>query len=115
MSKMPETAYKNLDFLNSTSARTIRILSEYLEPKNRLQREKVKDTIVFFGSARFCDAETAGRRAAEANTADEVRQAKRLQAAGATHVARFTSNQGLTSAQQHIDASRAFAEAYRKA
>ena len=80
MSKKPETAYKNLGFLNSASARTLRILAEYLEPKSRLQRQKVKDTIVFFGSARFCDAETAGRRAAEANTADEVRQAKRLQA-----------------------------------
>ncbi len=80
MSKTPETAYKNLGFLNSASARTLRILSEYLEPQSRLQRQKVKDTIVFFGSARFCDSETAGRRVAEANTPDEVRQAKRLQA-----------------------------------
>ena len=79
MSKTPEAAYKNLGFLNSAAARTIRLLSEYLEPQNRLQRQKVKDTIVFFGSARFCDAETAGRRLAEANTADEIRQAKRLQ------------------------------------
>ena len=46
---------------------------------------------------------------------EQVEQAKRLEAAGATHVALFTSNQGLTSAQQHIDAIRAFAEAYRKA
>ncbi len=79
MSKTPETAYKNLGFLNSASARTLRILAEYLEPQSRLKWQKVKDTIVFFGSARFCDAETAERRVAEANTADEIRQAKRLQ------------------------------------
>ena len=46
---------------------------------------------------------------------EQVQQAKRLEAAGATHAALFTANQGLTSAQQHIDAVRAFAEAYRKA
>ena len=80
MSKKPETAYKNLGFLNSASARTLRILAEYLEPKSRFQWQKVEDTIVFFGSARFCDAETAERRVAEANTADEIRQAKRLRA-----------------------------------
>ena len=80
MSKKPEAAYKNMGFLNSASARTLRILSEYLEPQSRLQWQEVKDTIVFFGSARFCDTETAGRRLAEANTADEIRQAKRMQA-----------------------------------
>ena len=80
MSKKPEKAYNNLGFLNSASARTLRILAEYLEPQSRFQWQKVKDTIVFFGSARFCDAETADRRVAESNTVDEIRQAKRLQA-----------------------------------
>jgi probable F420-dependent oxidoreductase len=46
---------------------------------------------------------------------EQVEEAKRLEAAGATHAALFTSGQGLTSPQQHIDAVRAFAEAYRKA
>ena len=47
-----ETAYKKLDFLNSKDARTVRILSEYLYPKARLEEEKVTNTIVIFGSAR---------------------------------------------------------------
>jgi uncharacterized protein (TIGR00730 family) len=46
-------AYHNLDFLNGPSARPIRLLSELLEPQQQLRREGVKDTIVFFGSARF--------------------------------------------------------------
>ena len=47
-----EKAYKNLDFLNSKDARTLRILAEYLHPKIQLEEEKVMDTIVIFGSAR---------------------------------------------------------------
>ena len=47
-----EKAYKNLDFLNSKDARTLRILAEYLHPKIQLEEEKVTNTIVIFGSAR---------------------------------------------------------------
>ena len=47
-----EKAYKNLDFLNSKDARTLRILSEYLYPKKQLEEQKVTNTIVIFGSAR---------------------------------------------------------------
>jgi len=48
----PKKAYKNLDFLRSDYARTIRILSEYLEPESRLKKNKVNNTVLFFGSAR---------------------------------------------------------------
>ena len=47
--KKPLKAYKNLDFLNSPDAREIRILAEYLEPKHRFEKYKIRDTIVFFG------------------------------------------------------------------
>jgi uncharacterized protein (TIGR00730 family) len=46
-------AYKNLRFLNSPQARSLRILSEFLEPLSRFKKEGIKDTIVFFGSARI--------------------------------------------------------------
>jgi len=46
-------AYKNEGFLDSSGARPIRILSEYLEPLDHFRREKIRDTIVFFGSARI--------------------------------------------------------------
>ena len=45
-------AYKNDDFLNSPDARILRILSEYLEPLGHFRHERIRDTIVFFGSAR---------------------------------------------------------------
>jgi uncharacterized protein (TIGR00730 family) len=46
-------AYANMEFLNSPEARTIRMLSEFLEPQRRFRKEGVRDTIVFFGSARI--------------------------------------------------------------
>jgi uncharacterized protein (TIGR00730 family) len=49
---IPEKAYSNPEFLISPEARTLRILSEYLEPLSRLDRLKVNNTVLFLGSAR---------------------------------------------------------------
>ena len=48
-------AYLDQDFLNSPEARAIRLLAEYLEPLSVFRREKIRDTVVFFGSARIRD------------------------------------------------------------
>ncbi len=52
-------AYQNLEFLTSPEGRVLRILAEYIEPLNRFRRQKVQDTVVFFGSARFPSREHA--------------------------------------------------------
>ena len=46
-------AYKNPEFMMSPEARTVRMLCEYLEPATRLDREKVGQAVIFFGSARL--------------------------------------------------------------
>jgi uncharacterized protein (TIGR00730 family) len=46
-------AYENPSFLNSPDGRILRILAEYAEPLARFRRERIQDTVVFFGSARF--------------------------------------------------------------
>ena len=46
-------AYQNQDFLNSPDGRVFRLLAEYQEPMTRFRRERIQDTVVFFGSARF--------------------------------------------------------------
>ncbi len=46
-------AYENPDFLNSPDGRLFRVLAEYQEPMTRFRRERIQDTVVFFGSARF--------------------------------------------------------------
>ena len=45
--------YNDDKFLGSMSGRPLRIMSEYLGPLSTIQRNKIKDTIVFFGSARI--------------------------------------------------------------
>ncbi|HLP17092.1 MAG TPA: LOG family protein [Bacteroidota bacterium] len=59
-----EKAYKNEGFLNSKSARPIRILSEFFEPLSRFEYYAVKDTVVFFGSARIKPPATAEKELA---------------------------------------------------
>ncbi|HMV70010.1 MAG TPA: LOG family protein [Myxococcota bacterium] len=66
MTQTPEKAYKNLSFLTSAPARTIRILCEYEEPRQRFQANGIRDTIVFFGSARAHPRDVAEQRLADA-------------------------------------------------
>lgn len=54
-------AYENTPFLNSPDGRMLRILAEYSEPLARFRRERVQDTVVFFGSARFRALEEASQ------------------------------------------------------
>jgi uncharacterized protein (TIGR00730 family) len=61
LKKAPK-AYNDEKFLNSPPARSLRILAEYLEPQNRFRKEKVKDTIVFYGSARLVSKREANKR-----------------------------------------------------
>jgi uncharacterized protein (TIGR00730 family) len=49
----PPLAYENPEFLNSPEGRPLRIMAEYAEPMARFRRERIQDTVVFFGSARF--------------------------------------------------------------
>ena len=55
----PPKFYKDPKFMNSPDARSLRILSEYLGPLSYFHREKIKDTIVFFGSARAVSKDQA--------------------------------------------------------
>ena len=52
-SKSAPLAYENQDFLSSPDGRSLRILAEYQEPMTRFRRERIEDTVVFFGSARI--------------------------------------------------------------
>ena len=65
-------AYKNERFLDSDDARPLRILAEYLEPLQAFHREHVRDTIVFFGSARLAAEGPLG------HYYDEARELARL-------------------------------------
>jgi uncharacterized protein (TIGR00730 family) len=58
----PKAPHENQEFMQSTPARPIRILAEYLHPLAQLKKEGIGDTIVMFGSARIESHETAASR-----------------------------------------------------
>jgi len=95
-----EKAYKNLGFLSSHNARTIRILAEYLEPQNRLRKNKIRDTVVFFGSAR-----TRSKEQAEAEL-----EALKKQITKAGHLDHKLSNE-LARAEMWLKQSRFYEDA----
>ncbi|HVO21778.1 MAG TPA: TIGR00730 family Rossman fold protein [Anaeromyxobacter sp.] len=61
-------AYLDREFLESDAARPVRILAEYLAPLEAFRLQGIKDTIVFFGSARIAPDGPLGRYYEEART-----------------------------------------------
>ena len=76
MAEPPPKAYRNQGFVGSRDARELRILSKYLEPEARFEKHRIRDTIVFFGSDRFKNPETAQRAMNQAVTASDVELAR---------------------------------------
>ena len=88
----PKAPHEDHRFLESTPARPLRILAEYLHPLVQLKKEGIADTIVMFGSARIESHEIAQARitrlkkenvrklsaTAQTRHSSEVRHAKSL-------------------------------------
>jgi len=86
----PVKAYKNLAYLTGPHARSLRVQCELMEPEHRFEAENIRNTLVFFGSARITDPAVAQERLAKAQDAvesapnptpkqeEELRIAKRL-------------------------------------
>jgi uncharacterized protein (TIGR00730 family) len=55
----PKTPHEDPKFMQSTPARPIRILGEYIHPLVQLKKQGIGDTVVMFGSARIESRETA--------------------------------------------------------
>lgn len=64
-------AFDNHEFLTSAGARELRILSEFIEPKLRFNKNKIIDTIVFFGSARIKSEREAKAKLRELKKSDK--------------------------------------------
>jgi uncharacterized protein (TIGR00730 family) len=62
----PALAYEDENFLEGEDGRPVRILAEYLEPLHRFRHANIRDTIVFFGSARLSSTGPLGRYYQEA-------------------------------------------------
>jgi uncharacterized protein (TIGR00730 family) len=90
-------AYENLDFLNSSEARIIRILAEFLEPQKEFKKHKIIDTIVFFGSARLKSKK------------DAIAELNKFKTMNPKSTPKFAEE--LRKAQHHVDTSRYYEDA----
>jgi uncharacterized protein (TIGR00730 family) len=99
-------AYSNPTFINSREGRSLRILSEYLEPKSRFERLRVDDTIVFMGSARIRSREQAEEALRKAEAGDGDLEAARTAVKMAVYyeAARTLANR-LTQWSKGLDSS----------
>jgi len=72
----PKAPHENREFMESTPARPIRILAEYIHPLAQLKKEGIGDTVVMFGSARIESHETASARHTRLKQAKTGRMSK---------------------------------------
>lgn len=106
-------AYRNLDFLNSPDGRLLRIMAEYTEPMARFRRERIQDTVVFFGSARFRALDiTHPQLQLLANTgSEELAPAEEQPASGAELAGGHTSELKCKRAEAAVEMSRFYEDA----
>lgn len=98
----PKVPHEDKQFLESTPARPLRILAEYIEPLVQLKREGIGDTIVMFGSARIEPEETAKARWTRLKKAN----VKKLSAEGRTR-----HRAAIKQAKSILEMSRYYEEA----
>ena len=98
----PKPPHEDLEFLQSTPARPLRIMAEYLQPMMQLKKENIADTIVIFGSARIESRETALAR---------VTRLKNQKTAKLKGGERATHRLALKDAKSALEMSRYYEEA----
>ncbi|HXA04908.1 MAG TPA: hypothetical protein VNY30_08715, partial [Bryobacteraceae bacterium] len=98
----PKAPHQDPKFLDSTAARPIRILAEYLHPLVQLKNEGIGDTIVMFGSARIESHETAQGR---------LTRLKKTPAAKLPAAQRAKHREALREAKSALEMSRYYEEA----
>jgi hypothetical protein len=121
--KLPEPlataslAYENPVFLNSPDGRILRMLSEYSEPLARFRREHIRDTVVFFGSARFHALDEANHELELLeNTGSVERAPKHEQPASLSDIAEGNASElSLRRARAAVEMSHYYEDARRLA
>jgi uncharacterized protein (TIGR00730 family) len=108
-------SYQNPAFINSPDGRVVRIISEYSEPLARFRRERIQDTIVFFGSARFREPADASRElelldkpgsTTPAPTEEQPASEEEIALGTASELRRHRAEAGVEMARYYEDARR---------
>ena len=83
--------YHNMEFIDSDVGRPIRILSEFMGPYQIFRQEGIKNTIVFFGSARTLPPDEIKKRRKGCKDKKELARLDRLEkVADSYNAARMT-------------------------
>ena len=98
----PKAPHQDPVFLESTAARPLRILAEYLHPLVQLKNEGIGDTIVMFGSARIESRETVQAR---------LNRLQKKPHARASKAERLKHRAALREAKNALEMSRYYEEA----
>src|ERR1700730_1374920 len=98
----PKAPHEDPKFLQSTPARPLRILAEYIHPYVQLKKEGIGDTIVMFGSARILPRDLALAR---------YNRLKLLPAHKIAAVNRVKHHAAVRRAKSLLEMSRYYAEA----
>jgi len=98
----PYAPHEDMSFLQSTPARPLRILAEYLHPLVQLKKEGIADTIVMFGSARIGPRDV---------TQAKVTRLKKVNTKKLSAEKRKGHRQALREAKSALEMSRYYEEA----
>ena len=74
-----QMAYLNKEFMESDAGRPLRILSEFYEPQQVFEQEEIKNSIVFFGSARTLPPDEIKKRRKGCKDKKELARLARLE------------------------------------
>ncbi len=108
-------SYEDPAFLNSPDGRALRIMAEYLKPLAHFRRERIQDTVVFFGSARFTSLDEASRAlelldtsgsAKPASAEEEPATLEKLASGQATQLQRAHAEAAVEMARYYEDARK---------
>ena len=111
----PPLFYEDPALLNSPDGRPLRMMAEYAGPLARFRRERIQDTVVFFGSARFRALDEAAKHlellatngsVEPAPAAEQPPSAAQLAAGQATGVQREHAEAAVEMAGYYEDARK---------
>ncbi|MFC1585494.1 lysine decarboxylase, partial [Fibrobacterota bacterium] len=88
-SKQLLQAFDNPEYLHSRDGRNVRVLAEFSEPKHRLEKYGILDTIVFFGSARTLPMRDAKKNLRELKLNPKAKPAEIKKAKTALEMSRY--------------------------
>jgi uncharacterized protein (TIGR00730 family) len=114
-SKPALLSYEDPGFINSPDGRMLRIMAEYVKPLAHFRRERIQDTVVFFGSARFNSLDEASRSlelldapgsAKSAAIGEQPASPEELASADVSQLRRAHAEAAVEMAQYYEDARR---------